>query len=68
MELNFVNAWIRAGKDHAEKKKRRLIVAGVCIAGAVVFWSTCGPIGLIGSAILGVVAAIKIKNAFTDES
>lgn len=67
MSWNPVNDWIRAGGDHEGKKKRRFIVAGACVAGAVVCALTGGWF-FIGTIVLGGVAVIKIKNAITDES
>lgn len=67
MSWNPVNDWIRAGGSHEEKKKRRFIVAGLCIAGAVAC-AFAAPVGLIGTVVLGGVAVVKIKNALTDES
>lgn len=67
MSWNPVNDWIRAGDTHEEKKKRRFIVAAVCGIGAAALL-VAGPIGWVGSAILGVVAVVKVKNALTDES
>jgi len=64
---NPVNDWIRAGGDHDGKKKRRLIVAGVC-GGLAALCALAAPIGLIGTVVFGAIAVIKIKNAATDES
>ena len=63
-KINFINRWIRDGKTHAEKKKRRLIVAaGFAVAGiglgVSVHWAFFG---------LLIVTVIKIKNALGDDT
>ncbi len=67
MEINFVNAWIRAGKTPEKKRQRRLIVAGVCVAAAI-GCAFAFPVGLIGTFIFGGIALVKFKNAATDET
>jgi hypothetical protein len=61
---NPVNAWIRGGNTPAEKKKRRLVVAGVFAVIAVA--GTPFTMGI--SLMLLLVSAKKVYNAYTDKS
>lgn len=65
--MNAINDWIRAGDTHKGKKQRRLIIAGACFTGAALC-TLAAPVGLVGTAILGAIGAVKIKNALTDNT
>ena len=65
--MNFVNDWIRDGETHKSKKKRRLIIASACFAGAAL-GLLAFPIGLVATIPLGIIGVVKIKNAVTDNS
>lgn len=65
--MNFVNDWIRDGETHSGKKKRRLIIAGVCFGGAVL-GLLAFPIGLVVTIPLALIGVVKVKNALTDKT
>ncbi len=66
---NFVNKWIRGEGSPQGKDKRRKIVAFVAIvAGVICAIAIPQPIGIGVGIVLGGLAAIKLKNAVTDDT
>lgn len=66
MAWNPANIFIRGAKTAAGKDKRRYIIAGACLAGAVALLFV--PYGWIGSIVLALIAGKKVWNAKTDET